>query len=85
MLGGLFASAITRNYAQDASGSGIPQVKHALNTPGIHVRLRTAVVKFLGAVAGIASGLSLGREGPTIHMGAGIAEKMSQIMGGRHL
>jgi CIC family chloride channel protein len=64
--GGLFAGFITQKYAKDAGGSGIPQVKHALNNPNITIRLRTVIVKFFGAIVGIASGLSLGREGPTM-------------------
>lgn len=82
--GGLFAGFITHKYAKDAGGSGIPQVKHALNNPNITIRLRTVIVKFFGAIVGIASGLSLGREGPTIHIGAGLGGKIARLMNSKH-
>ena len=82
--GGLIASVVTCKVAPDAKGSGIPQVKHVLNSSGQNIQLRTVVAKFLGGVAGIASGLSLGREGPTIQIGAGIASKLSRLLGGKH-
>lgn len=82
--GGLFAGFITHKYAKDAGGSGIPQVKHALNNPNITIRLRTVIVKLIGAIVGIASGLSLGREGPTIHIGAGLGSKIARLMNSKH-
>ncbi len=84
MLGGLIASFVTVQFAPDAKGSGIPQVKYVLNSTGIDIKLRTVLVKFVGGVVGIASGLSLGREGPTIQMGAGLASKISKLLGGKH-
>lgn len=84
-LGGLFASWVTQKFAPDAAGSGIPQVKYALNArKPVLMRFRTAVVKFFAAMAGIASGLSLGREGPTIQIGAGMGDKLAKMMGGKH-
>ncbi len=83
-LGGLIASLVTVKFAPDAKGSGIPQVKYALNSTGVNIKLRTVIVKFVGGVFAIASGLSLGREGPTIQMGAGIASKISKLLGGKH-
>jgi chloride channel protein, CIC family len=82
--GGLIAGFLTCKFAPDASGSGIPQVKHALNSSGTIIRLRTAMVKFIGGVVALASGLSLGREGPTVQIGAGLASKISKLLGGKH-
>lgn len=84
VLGGLFASFITQKFAPDAAGSGIPQVKHVLHARGVKIRLRTIVTKFFGAMAGIACGLSLGREGPTIQIGAGMGGKVSSALGGKN-
>lgn len=82
--GGLLAGYITQKFAPDAKGSGIPQVKQALNTSSVVIKLRTAVVKFIGGMVAIASGLSLGREGPTVHIGAALASKVSRVLGGKH-
>lgn len=82
--GGLLAGYITQKYAPDAAGSGIQQVKYALNTEGVVIKLRTIIVKFFGAIIAIASGLSLGREGPTIQIGAGLGSKISNLLGGQH-
>ncbi len=83
-LGGLLAGYITQKYAPDAKGSGIPQVKQALNTSSVVIKFRTAVVKFFAGMIAIASGFSLGREGPTVHIGAALASKISRMLGGKH-
>jgi len=62
----------------DAAGSGIPHVKAVL----YHLRAfhwtRILPVKFFGGVSGIGAGLALGREGPTIQMGAAIGQMVSR-------
>ena len=83
-IGGLLAGYITQKYAPDAKGSGIPQVKQTLNTSSVVIKLRTAFVKFFAGAIAIASGFSLGREGPTVHIGAALASKISRVLGGKH-
>ncbi len=64
-----------------ASGSGIPQVKGALM--GL-VKLRwasTLWTKLLGGIIAIGAGLSLGREGPSIQLGAVTAQGISRGLG----
>lgn len=68
---------ITRSYFQGAEGSGIPQVVAELNRPrGIAwrplVSLRIACGKVFLGVAAIGAGFSLGREGPTVQVGASL-------------
>ncbi|MGD0540411.1 MAG: H(+)/Cl(-) exchange transporter ClcA [Tepidisphaeraceae bacterium] len=78
--GGLVGWMTTR-FAPEAAGSGIPHLKGVL----LHVRTlnwrRLIPVKFLGGVLGIGSGLSMGREGPTVQMGAAIARAISGPLG----
>ena len=77
-LGGLFAGAFLRWVMPTAGGSGIPQVKtaYALDTSG--ARLRDAIGKFVVCVVQLGSGASLGREGPTVQICAGIATSLSR-------
>ena len=69
---------LTRRFAAGAAGSGIPQVMAALHpsTPqeqrGLFVSIRLSVAKILLTTFGLLGGLSLGREGPSVQIGAGI-------------
>ncbi len=67
------AAWLVRRYSPHASGSGIPQIEAALNGTLPPPRIRLIFVKFIGGVLAIGSGLALGREGPTIQMGATFA------------
>jgi chloride channel protein, CIC family len=67
------AAWMVRRFAPSAPGSGIPQVEAELNEELAPASPRLIVVKFLGGVLAIGSGLALGREGPSIQMGASIA------------
>jgi CIC family chloride channel protein len=60
-------------YFPNARGSGIPQTKTALFVGGGVITLRTVLGKFLCSSASLASGIALGREGPSVQIGAGIA------------
>ena len=54
-------------------GSGVPQTKAAFHLQGGVIPARVPVGKFLTAVLCIGSGHSMGREGPSVQIGAGIA------------
>ncbi|AZT91279.1 ClC family H(+)/Cl(-) exchange transporter [Caldicellulosiruptor changbaiensis] len=62
------------------AGSGIPQVK------GILIRRlemswwKVIIGKFFGAVVGILGGLSLGREGPSVQIGAAVGQGFGKLM-----
>ncbi len=77
-VGGLLGGAILTWVVPDARGSGIPQVKQAFATEGGRVRFRDAVGKFVVAALQIGSGASLGREGPTVHICAGVASSLAR-------
>jgi H+/Cl- antiporter ClcA len=62
-----------------ASGSGIPQVKGVLEGKLQTVWWRIILVKFVGGLAGIAAGLSLGREGPSVQIGAMVGQGLSEV------
>jgi CIC family chloride channel protein len=78
-LGGLVAGALLSRFFPEARGSGIPQVKaHYAGQRG-RIRLRDAIAKFFLAALQIGSGASLGREGPTVQICAGIAAVLGRI------
>jgi CIC family chloride channel protein len=67
-------------WAPDAPGSGIPQVKVAYHTNNLDFSWRLIFVKFFGGAISIGTGSSLGREGPTIHIGAALASKIANLL-----
>ena len=68
----------TRRFAPGAAGSGIPQVMRALDDDLTKRQLsglvswRIALHKIVGVCAALLGGMSVGREGPTVQIGAGI-------------
>jgi CIC family chloride channel protein len=67
------AAWMVRQFSPHASGSGIPHVEAVLHEQIPPAPFGLVPVKFLGGILAIGSGLALGREGPTVQMGAGIA------------
>jgi H+/Cl- antiporter ClcA len=67
----------TRRFAPGTAGSGIPQVVRALDDDlppplrSMVVSLRLSLHKIGLVSAGLLAGLSIGREGPTVQVGAG--------------
>lgn len=78
---GALAGWLTFRFAPEASGSGIPRVERVLAT-GEVIRWRILLpVKFFAGLCALGAGMSLGREGPTVQMGAAISEGLAQRFG----
>jgi chloride channel protein, CIC family len=75
---GFVAGWLVDRLAPEAYGSGIPQVKATLANVPMKLSWRVAGVKLLSAIIAIGSGMTLGRQGPTVHVGAGLAAGMSR-------
>jgi len=77
-LGGLICGVALHYWVPGAVGSGIPQVKYAYALHAGHVPLRDAIGKFVLGVVQVGSGASLGREGPTVQICAGISSLLAR-------
>jgi CIC family chloride channel protein len=78
-LGGVLVGLGLQYWAPGAVGSGIPQVKTAYALNAGRVPFRDAVGKFVIGMIGIGSGASLGREGPTVQICAGISSLLARV------
>ncbi|MDE2137234.1 MAG: chloride channel protein [Gammaproteobacteria bacterium] len=76
---------LTRRYFKGAEGSGIPQTIYAQQAEADEavqqlLKPRVALGRMLLAGAGLLCGGSIGREGPTVHVGAVIAHACGRWM-----
>jgi len=81
IIGSLSMGFLLYKYFPDARGSGVPQTKAALFARGGIISLRTVVGKFFCTSGTLASGIPLGREGPSVQVGAGIASLLGRWLG----
>jgi CIC family chloride channel protein len=79
--GALFTGYLLSRFFTNARGSGIPQTKAALFLRDGFISLRTVLGKFGCCSASLASGIALGREGPSVQVGAGIASVLGRRLG----
>ncbi len=78
-LGGLVAGLGLYYWVPAAAGSGIPQVKVAFVTRSGYVSLKETVAKFVLCTLQLGVGASLGVEGPTVHICAGVSSLLARI------
>jgi CIC family chloride channel protein len=81
VAGSLVMGYLLYKYFPDARGSGVPQTKAALYARGGFIRLSTVLGKFFCTSVTLASGIPLGREGPAVQVGAGIASVLGRALG----
>jgi chloride channel protein, CIC family len=79
--GSLAMGYLLYRYFPDARGSGVPQTKAALYAREGKITLGTVFGKFFCTSATLASGIPLGREGPAVQVGGGIASVLGRKIG----
>jgi CIC family chloride channel protein len=81
VVGSLGIGYLLFRYFPNARGSGVPQTKAALFAHEGRITLRTVLGKFFCTSATLASGIPLGREGPSVQVGGGIASILGRALG----
>src|SRR5580704_7708780 len=81
VLGSMGMGYLLCRYFPYARGSGVPQTKAALFAHEGVITMRTILGKFLCTSATLASGIPLGREGPSVQVGGGIASVLGRLLG----
>ena len=81
VAGSLGIGYLLYRFFPGARGSGVPQTKAALFASGGYISLRTVLGKFFCTSVTLASGIPLGREGPSVQVGAGIGSVLGRMLG----
>lgn len=85
LIYGVFFAAIAAScgkyISKDAEGSGIPEMKTIIGGAKIkeYLSYHTLSSKTVGIIAATASGLSVGKEGPFVHISCIVADKLTNI------
>lgn len=76
--GGLICGLIIVWFAREAQGHGVPEVIEALALHGGRIRPRVVIAKLISSGIVIASGGSVGPEGPTVQVGSAWGSTLGQ-------
>jgi len=80
MTGGIIVGFIIQFAAKEAKGHGVPEVMEAITLRNGIIRPRVVFAKLFASSLYIASGGSVGREGPVIQIGAAIGSTIGQFL-----
>lgn len=79
-VGGLVLSPFIKFFARETKGHGVPEVMEALVTHAGRISPRTMVTRALASAITIASGGSVGREGPIVQIGSAMGSTVGQFL-----
>ena len=77
-MGGLIVGALVYYLAREAKGHGVPEVMEAVALHSGRIRPRVVLVKMFASAICIATGGSVGREGPIVQIGSTIGSAAGQ-------
>lgn len=80
VVGMLAAWLLTRWFAKEARGHGVPEVMDAVAHAGGRIRPRVVLVKAAASAMSIGTGGSVGREGPIVQIGSAIGSVLAQLL-----
>lgn len=78
VIGGLLYGPLIYRWAREARGHGVPEVMIAVAEHGGRIRPQVSIIKALASALCIATGGSVGREGPIVQIGSAMASGLGQ-------
>jgi len=77
-VGGLLVNFLVHYFAREAKGHGVPEVMEAVALQGGRIRKRVVAIKALASALCLATGGSVGREGPIVQIGSAMGSTLGQ-------
>lgn len=81
VLGSLLVGLLQSRYLPDRRPNGITDLKVFYARPNERFSFRQVIINLVAGIVSLGSGISLGREGPTVFMGGAIATACADAMG----
>ncbi len=81
VIGAILLGLLFKLVAKPDHSVGVVNVIERLRYHEGYLRLRGFILQFFGATIALASGHSMGREGPSIHLGAFVGSYLPQLIG----
>ena len=78
--GGLIVGPVVYFFAREAKGHGVPEVMYAVALKQGIIRKRIVLIKALVSAICIATGGSVGREGPIVQIGSAVGSSVGQLL-----
>jgi len=78
-IGGLIVGPIVYFFAREAKGHGVPEVMYAVALKQGIIRMRIVFIKAFVSAVCIATGGSVGREGPIVQIGSAVGSTVGQL------
>lgn len=79
LFGGTIVGFVIQYAAKEAKGHGVPEVMESIALRNGIIRIRVVIAKLFSSALYIASGGSVGREGPVIQIGSAIGSAVGQL------